>query len=140
MYWSNHSNIDRVIKRLSFNVYPLQLEDDVITKPGYHSVMKNFALNQKVEDWFLLEFSSLGFIGNHSRTDMPRLIHLPFCVLCGCSHVSVCACMYMLIWCMCLVYIKPFWGYCVILTILKPTKYLVPCYPVLFCLWINHVT
>ena len=41
----------------------MQLEDDIVTKPGYFSTMKNFALNQKTDDWILLEFSHLGFIG-----------------------------------------------------------------------------
>ncbi|XP_019621729.1 PREDICTED: alpha-1,3-mannosyl-glycoprotein 4-beta-N-acetylglucosaminyltransferase B-like isoform X2 [Branchiostoma belcheri] len=41
----------------------VQLEDDVIGKPGYISTMKNFALQQKTEEWMILEFSQLGFIG-----------------------------------------------------------------------------
>ena len=41
----------------------IQLEDDIMTKPGYLSTMKNFALNQKTDEWMLLEFSHLGFIG-----------------------------------------------------------------------------
>jgi len=42
----------------------LQLEDDVITKPGYLKIMKDFVLNQKLAEWILLEFSHLGFIGD----------------------------------------------------------------------------
>jgi len=42
----------------------LQLEDDVITKPGYLTIMKDFILSQKMNDWILLEFSHLGFIGD----------------------------------------------------------------------------
>ena len=42
-----------------------QLEDDVVTKNGYLSTMKNFALNQKTDEWVLLEFSYLGFIGSY---------------------------------------------------------------------------
>ncbi|XP_033112076.1 alpha-1,3-mannosyl-glycoprotein 4-beta-N-acetylglucosaminyltransferase A-like isoform X2 [Anneissia japonica] len=41
----------------------VQLEDDIIAKPGYITTMKNFAQQQKSDDWVLLEFSSLGFIG-----------------------------------------------------------------------------
>ena len=52
----------RVLITFSFLIF-FQLEDDVITKPGYFSTMKNFALNQKTDDWLLLEFSYLGFIG-----------------------------------------------------------------------------
>jgi len=46
----------------------LQLEDDVITKPGYLTIMKDFVLNQKLNDWILLEFSHLGFIGYYIHT------------------------------------------------------------------------
>lgn len=41
----------------------LQLEDDVVAKPGFFSVMKAYADEQKENDWILLEFSALGFIG-----------------------------------------------------------------------------
>jgi len=44
-----------------------QLEDDVLAKPGYFSVMKAYADEQKERDWILLEFSSLGFIGKFSE-------------------------------------------------------------------------
>ena len=40
-----------------------QLEDDVVSKPGFFSVMKTYADQQTSEDWILLEFSALGFIG-----------------------------------------------------------------------------
>lgn len=42
----------------------LQLEDDIVAKPNYLSTMKNFALQQPSEEWMILEFSQLGFIGN----------------------------------------------------------------------------
>ena len=52
-----------------------QLEDDVQSKPGYFSAMKNFALNQKSDEWILLEFSQLGFIGKLFKTsDIPSII------------------------------------------------------------------
>jgi len=52
-----------------------QLEDDVQSKPGYFSAMKNFALNQKTDEWILLEFSQLGFIGKLFKTsDIPSII------------------------------------------------------------------
>ena len=41
----------------------VQLEDDIIAKPNYLRTMKNFALQQPSEDWMILEFSQLGFIG-----------------------------------------------------------------------------
>lgn len=42
----------------------LQLEDDIVAKPNYFATMKNFALQLSSEDWMILEFSQLGFIGN----------------------------------------------------------------------------
>lgn len=42
----------------------VQLEDDIVAKPSYLSTMKNFALQQPSEDWMILEFSQLGFIGD----------------------------------------------------------------------------
>ena len=35
----------------------------MIAKPGYISVMKTYADQQTNDDWLLLEFSALGFIG-----------------------------------------------------------------------------
>uniref|UniRef100_A0A3Q0T929 Alpha-1,3-mannosyl-glycoprotein 4-beta-N-acetylglucosaminyltransferase A n=1 Tax=Amphilophus citrinellus TaxID=61819 RepID=A0A3Q0T929_AMPCI len=39
------------------------LEDDIVAKPNYFATMKNFALQLSSEDWMILEFSQLGFIG-----------------------------------------------------------------------------
>ncbi|KPP69052.1 hypothetical protein Z043_112218 [Scleropages formosus] len=41
----------------------MQLEDDIVAKPNYFATMKNFALQLASEDWMILEFSQLGFIG-----------------------------------------------------------------------------
>lgn len=41
----------------------LQLEDDIVVKQNYFSTIKNFALQLASEDWMILEFSQLGFIG-----------------------------------------------------------------------------
>lgn len=40
-----------------------QLEDDIVAKSNYFATMKNFALQLSSEDWMVLEFSQLGFIG-----------------------------------------------------------------------------
>lgn len=40
-----------------------QLEDDIVAKPNYFATMKNFAMQLASEDWMILEFSQLGFIG-----------------------------------------------------------------------------
>uniref|UniRef100_A0A2K6S8G6 Alpha-1,3-mannosyl-glycoprotein 4-beta-N-acetylglucosaminyltransferase B n=1 Tax=Saimiri boliviensis boliviensis TaxID=39432 RepID=A0A2K6S8G6_SAIBB len=45
------------------SIYYVQLEDYIAAKPNYLNTMKNFALQQPSEDWMILEFSQLGFIG-----------------------------------------------------------------------------
>lgn len=40
-----------------------QLEDDIVVKQNYFSTIKSFALQLASEDWMILEFSQLGFIG-----------------------------------------------------------------------------
>lgn len=34
-----------------------------MARPNYFTTMKNFALQQPSEEWMILEFSQLGFIG-----------------------------------------------------------------------------
>lgn len=45
--------------------YYVQLEDDILSKPGYLTKMKHFAFKHTAshKDWFLLDFCQLGFIG-----------------------------------------------------------------------------
>lgn len=40
-----------------------QLEDDVVAKNGFFSIIKNYITQQKTNDWMIIEFSQLGFIG-----------------------------------------------------------------------------
>jgi len=40
-----------------------QLEDDIVATMSYASTIHTFALQQEANEWFMLEFSSLGFIG-----------------------------------------------------------------------------
>ena len=47
----------------NLHIFNIQLEDDVVTKLGYLSTIKNFVVQQRTHDWILLEFSALGFIG-----------------------------------------------------------------------------
>lgn len=76
--WRTKQNLDYTYLMMyarSRGTYYVQLEDDVITKPGYLSIMKNFALNQKMNDWLLLEFSHLGFIGKlFKSSDLPFVV------------------------------------------------------------------
>uniref|UniRef100_A0A0L8IE55 Alpha-1,3-mannosyl-glycoprotein 4-beta-N-acetylglucosaminyltransferase A n=1 Tax=Octopus bimaculoides TaxID=37653 RepID=A0A0L8IE55_OCTBM len=63
--WRTKQNLDFSFLMLyakSKGVFYAQLEDDVISKPGYFSIMKTFTQQQKYVEWFVLEFSTLGFI------------------------------------------------------------------------------
>jgi len=40
-----------------------QLEDDIVATSSFATTIKTFALQQESNRWFMLEFSSLGFIG-----------------------------------------------------------------------------
>lgn len=43
----------------------VQLEDDILAKRGFVTIMKNFALEKTMrkQEWFVLDFCQLGFIG-----------------------------------------------------------------------------
>lgn len=55
----------------SFFLSSFQLEDDIVAKPNYFATMKNFALQLSSEDWMILEFSQLGFIGKEFEQNSP---------------------------------------------------------------------
>merc|ERR1711934_599854 len=56
--------------------YYLQLEDDITTVPGYLTDIDNY-INSIKEQWVLLEFSKLGFIGKlFANYDLPRMATL----------------------------------------------------------------
>ncbi|KAJ4933693.1 hypothetical protein JOQ06_030517, partial [Pogonophryne albipinna] len=64
--WRTKQNLDYsflMMYAVSKGVYYVQLEDDIVAKPNYFATMKNFALQLSSEDWMILEFSQLGFIG-----------------------------------------------------------------------------
>ncbi|PFX20788.1 Alpha-1,3-mannosyl-glycoprotein 4-beta-N-acetylglucosaminyltransferase B [Stylophora pistillata] len=46
----------------------VQLEDDIVATPTFASTIKTFALQQETNQWLILEFSALGFIGKLFRT------------------------------------------------------------------------
>lgn len=59
-----HCSVDSLFSvSLSCSLFLCQLEDDIVARPNYFTTMKNFALQQPSEDWMILEFSQLGFIG-----------------------------------------------------------------------------
>lgn len=45
-----------------------------MARPNFFTTMKNFALQQPLEEWMILEFSQLGFIGSY-----PHQRHSRFC-------------------------------------------------------------
>ncbi|XP_077984069.1 alpha-1,3-mannosyl-glycoprotein 4-beta-N-acetylglucosaminyltransferase A-like [Glandiceps talaboti] len=64
--WRTKQNLDfsfLMMYAQNKGTFYVQLEDDIIAKPGYITTMKNFAMQQKQDEWVILEFSSLGFIG-----------------------------------------------------------------------------
>ncbi|MCP9265752.1 Alpha-1,3-mannosyl-glycoprotein 4-beta-N-acetylglucosaminyltransferase A [Dirofilaria immitis] len=71
MYWRTKQNLDYMYLMLysqQRGEYYLQLEDDVLAKAGYVSLIRKFVGGRITDDWFMLEFSSLGFIGKLFRT------------------------------------------------------------------------
>ncbi|XP_037833444.1 alpha-1,3-mannosyl-glycoprotein 4-beta-N-acetylglucosaminyltransferase B [Kryptolebias marmoratus] len=64
--WRTKQNLDYCFLMMyaqSKGTYYVQLEDDIVARPNFFSTMKNFALQQPSEEWMILEFSQLGFIG-----------------------------------------------------------------------------
>ena len=56
----------------------VQLEDDVLTKKGFMSIMKHFALGKIAEKkpWFVIDFCQLGFIGKMFKSvELPWLVN-----------------------------------------------------------------
>jgi alpha-1,3-mannosylglycoprotein beta-1,4-N-acetylglucosaminyltransferase A/B len=54
----------------------LQLEDDVIAKSGFYTIIKNYIQDQKSREWMLIEFSRLGFIGKLFKCkDLPIFVN-----------------------------------------------------------------
>jgi len=62
-------------------IYYLQLEDDVVSKSGFFTIMKNFIKNQKNDQWMMIEFSQLGFIGKLFKChDLPMFVNFFSCI------------------------------------------------------------
>uniref|UniRef100_F1L1Z6 Alpha-1,3-mannosyl-glycoprotein 4-beta-N-acetylglucosaminyltransferase A n=1 Tax=Ascaris suum TaxID=6253 RepID=F1L1Z6_ASCSU len=78
MYWRTKQNLDYIFLMLYCQrrgEYYLQLEDDILTKTGFVSRIHDFTAQRPIESqWFMLEFSTLGFIGKLFRSsDLPLL-------------------------------------------------------------------
>lgn len=69
--WRTKQNLDFAFLMMYAQpkgTFYVQLEDDILAKKNFVSIMKNFAL-QKIankEPWFVLEFCQLGFIGKNN--------------------------------------------------------------------------
>ncbi|NWX12818.1 MGT4B acetylglucosaminyltransferase, partial [Aegotheles bennettii] len=75
--WRSKQNLDYSF--LMLYAYPkgtlyLQLEDDIVAKSGYIQRIKTFAAKQS-QEWMILEFSQLGFIGKLFKSeDLPFIV------------------------------------------------------------------
>uniref|UniRef100_A0A8C3SA18 MGAT4 family member D n=1 Tax=Chelydra serpentina TaxID=8475 RepID=A0A8C3SA18_CHESE len=76
--WRTKQNLDYSFLMLYAQpkgTFYLQLEDDIVAKSQYIQKIKNFALKQPSDEWMILEFSQLGFIGKLFRTkDLPLIV------------------------------------------------------------------
>ena len=78
--WRSKQNLDYAFLMMYAHWrghFYVQLEDDVLTKKGYLSVMRDFALDRiaRKESWFVIDFCQLGFIGKMFKSrDLPVLI------------------------------------------------------------------
>ncbi|XP_056346500.1 alpha-1,3-mannosyl-glycoprotein 4-beta-N-acetylglucosaminyltransferase-like protein MGAT4D isoform X2 [Oenanthe melanoleuca] len=75
--WRTKQNLDYSFLMLYAQpkgTFYLQLEDDIIAKPDFIESIKNFAAQQS-QDWMVLEFSQLGFIGKMFKSeDLPFIV------------------------------------------------------------------
>uniref|UniRef100_A0A8C0IJ13 MGAT4 family member D n=1 Tax=Bubo bubo TaxID=30461 RepID=A0A8C0IJ13_BUBBB len=75
--WRTKQNLDYSFLMLYAQpkgTFYLQLEDDIIAKPDYIQRIKNFAAKQS-QEWMILEFSQLGFIGKLFKSeDLPLIV------------------------------------------------------------------
>ncbi|XP_010007228.1 PREDICTED: glycosyltransferase 54 domain-containing protein [Chaetura pelagica] len=75
--WRTKQNLDYSFLMLYAQpkgTFYLQLEDDIIAKPDYLQSIKNFTAKQS-QEWMILEFSQLGFIGKLFKSeDLPLIV------------------------------------------------------------------
>ncbi|NXC99883.1 MGT4B acetylglucosaminyltransferase, partial [Certhia familiaris] len=74
--WRTKQNLDYSFLMLYAQpkgTFYLQLEDDILAKPDFIESIKSFAAQQS-QDWMVLEFSQLGFIGKLFKSeDLPLI-------------------------------------------------------------------
>ncbi|PKU35485.1 alpha- -mannosyl-glycoprotein 4-beta-n-acetylglucosaminyltransferase-like protein mgat4d [Limosa lapponica baueri] len=75
--WRTKQNLDYSFLMLYAQpkgTFYLQLEDDILAKSDYFQSIKNFAAKQS-QEWMILEFSQLGFIGKLFKSeDLPLIV------------------------------------------------------------------
>ena len=77
--WRSKQNLDYAFLMMYSHLkghFYIQLEDDIVAKNGYLTVMHDFALDliAKQKPWFVIDFCSLGFIGKMFKSsDLPKL-------------------------------------------------------------------
>ncbi|XP_025961973.1 alpha-1,3-mannosyl-glycoprotein 4-beta-N-acetylglucosaminyltransferase-like protein MGAT4D isoform X2 [Dromaius novaehollandiae] len=74
--WRTKQNLDYSFLMLYAQpkgTFYLQLEDDIVAKPEYIQTIKNFVAEQS-QEWMILEFSQLGFIGKLFKSEDLTLI------------------------------------------------------------------
>uniref|UniRef100_A0A8D0VA31 Alpha-1,3-mannosyl-glycoprotein 4-beta-N-acetylglucosaminyltransferase A n=1 Tax=Sus scrofa TaxID=9823 RepID=A0A8D0VA31_PIG len=80
--WRTKQNLDYCFLMMyaqEKGIYYIQLEDDIIVKQNYFNTIKNFALQLSSEEWMILEFSQLGFIGKmFQATDLTLFVQFIF--------------------------------------------------------------
>ncbi|XP_018418915.1 PREDICTED: alpha-1,3-mannosyl-glycoprotein 4-beta-N-acetylglucosaminyltransferase-like protein MGAT4D, partial [Nanorana parkeri] len=76
--WRTKQNLDYSFLMLYAQpkgTYYLQLEDDVVAKPQFFQSLIDFATQQTSDEWLILEFSQLGFIGKLFKCkDLPYVV------------------------------------------------------------------
>ena len=81
VYWRSKQNLDYAYlmmyaKERGYGYY-VQLEDDIVSKPNFVTTMRNVAEARrfKNQNWFMIGFSKLGFIGKLFKVeDLPILV------------------------------------------------------------------
>lgn len=76
--WRTKQNYDFTYLMMYSSVrgkYYIQLEDDVITKPGYIQTIEGFINRQQNQNWFMLEYSTLGNSIRNFDCISPKTFH-----------------------------------------------------------------
>lgn len=82
--WRSKQNLDFAFLMAYSQIkgtFYVQLEDDILSKRGYITIMKRFAvaktIKQDHDPWFLIDFCMLGFIGEYSCHDFLSYSYTP---------------------------------------------------------------